>query len=142
MKYLKVTIVAFLVTASLAAISANASGHRTYINVQLPKFAKTVTYGPEVKDDYGYQWYKSNGTVDMLTSADVNVVVKKSNPNYGTSAGLVIKKDEIKTWGNTAVNTFPSNAYEIIMRREKSAISKASHTGSWLLDEKYVEAVS
>ncbi len=78
----------------------------------------------------------------MLTSGEVRVVVKTSNSDYGTSADLALAKNEIKTWGNTVVNTFPSNKYEITMRREKSAISKASHTGSWLLDEKYVEAVS
>lgn len=55
MKYLKITIAAFLITASLSAISANASGHMTYLNVQLPKFAKNVTYVPETKNDHGYQ---------------------------------------------------------------------------------------
>lgn len=137
MKYIKITIVLFMISLTFSLVTTFAiPGFSSVSGISLPVFGGTVEAATNTKSTNSAQYYRSFGTIDMLTSAEVNVKVKTSG-STGETAYITLAKNDLKNWGSSAVNIF-TGSYTLIARREKSAITTATHSGSWYLDENKV----
>ncbi len=137
MKYLKWTSIAFIISCvfSSAVAVAYRNGYQSIVGVTLPRWGGEITASTQTKEYDGEQYYRSSGTVDNTTSAMVNVKAKTKSSN-GTTGFITLSKNETKSWGSNAINVFAGESYDLILRREKGAITTASHSGGWYLDNR------
>lgn len=135
MKYLKITLGIFVVTLLFSLVSANAmEGFRSVSGIKLPTFGGTVEASTATKTEDNVQTYRSTGTIDNLTSADVNVKVKTKENGQDMSSYLTLGRSQAAHWNGEHDANFTKGTYTLVLRREKSAVTTASHSGSWFLD--------
>ena len=82
------------------------------------------------------EYYHSSGAVDNLTSAIVNIKAQTVGDELGKSGFITVGQNETETWGESAINIFNDEVYTLQLRREKSAVTTANHSGSWYIDDR------
>ena len=137
MKYLKYTILAFSVSCVFSALASFAynKGYQSIVGITFPTFGYTVEAYTHIKEIDSPQYYYSSGAVDNLTSAIVNIKAQTSSDS-GKSSFITVKQNETGTWGSNSINIFSGDEYTLLLRREKSAVTTASHSGSWYIDDR------
>lgn len=136
-KYLKYTILAFAISCMFSALTSFAynNGYQSIVGITLPTWGNEVAAYTHDKERESYQYYYSGGAVDNLTSATVNIKARTKSSDNIYSSYITVSKNETKTWGDS-VNMFAGDTYTLLLRREKSAISTASHSGGWYIDDR------
>lgn len=141
MKYLKATAILFIITLILSTITASATdGFSSVVGVTLPTLGGEVDATTGYKTELGKQYYKSNGTVDMLTSKYVNIKVKTRNTSNVESTWLTLGRLDTAYWEE--VENYNTGSYTLVARRENWALSEAKHSGSWYLNQSLYELVN
>lgn len=138
MKYLKYTVLAFSVSCIFSAMTSFAynKGFQSIVGITLPTFGNTVDAYTHEKEILSPQYYHSSGAVDNLTSAIVNIKAQTVGDELGKSGFITVGQNETETWGESAINIFNDEVYTLQLRREKSAVTTASHSGSWYIDDR------
>ena len=135
MKYLKATLCIFVVTLVLSLVSASAiDGFRSVSGIKLPTFGGTVEAATAYKSEDNVQTYYSVGTIDSLTSADINVKAKTQQGGDDVSDYITLGRGQSGQWTGKRDGNFTRGTYTLVLRREKSSVTTASHSGSWYLD--------
>lgn len=141
MKYLKISFAVCILAVAASTISTYAmDGYASVVGVTLPKFGNETDATSAYKTELGRQYYKSFGTIDMLTGAKVNIKVKTRNSSGVLSSWLTLGENEAKYWDE--VQNYNTGSYTLVARREKSAISDAKHSGAWYLNKNLYDRVN
>lgn len=141
MKYLKYSFIVCILAIAISAISTYAmDGYASVVGVTLPKFGGETDATSAYKTELGRQYYKSFGTIDMLTSAKVNIKVRTRNDSKVLSSWLTLGENESKYWDEG--QNYNTGSYTLVARRENAAISEAKHSGAWYLNKNLYDRVN
>ncbi len=135
MKYLKISIAAFMVAFICAAVGIKAYAYHGYTGISLPILKGTTTKGPQTKTQTGLQYYENTGTINQCTGNENGVQVAVQSEAGGTSAWLVLASaGQTGSWANNSKSTV-IRSYNIKMKNNTSSPCTASHSGIWYLDK-------
>lgn len=130
MKYLKMSIIMFLLTFVFTSVTTSASDYQVYASVTLPAFKKEVEKGPKSKTIKGEQKYYNEYTINSCTGNNnvVGVRVWSELKGYSDDASVSV--------GSTA--SIPYNdksnridAYKLYLKNNTYSICEANHGGIW-----------
>lgn len=108
---------------------ANAS-YLGIIGIELKSFGNVVKTSYKNKTAKSIQYYWSSGTVNKLTSNQIDMQVRTDSPEWGTSTYKTVSKNETVNWGGSNVNIF-TGTYRLQMKTKKSTPLGAYHSGGW-----------
>ena len=127
----------FAIACLVSFVNAYAynSGFQSVVGVKLPALGGEIRPYTIKKEKMGPQYYVSTGTIDSLTAKYADVKVKLESA-LGTTKPLVLAFDEHDCWDEDKA-IFDGFDYTIVIRRNKSSITTATHSGSWYLDDRF-----
>lgn len=132
MKYIKYTLLLFVLSFALSAINAKAAdGYRFIHNINLPKLWGEVEIGgtdKTRKTKVSYQYYEN-----YYTSAH-KVEARTYSVEYSNSKRIGVAVDSSNTWGEN-VNMYTGD-YSIKLRNSSFTVSGVTY-GTWFLHEDY-----
>lgn len=140
MKYLKISLVAFIATFVFAGVGVNAkNAFYGYAGISLPAFKGTVSKGPHTKTETGLQYYENTGTINSVTGNEngiqVRVISEGNTEEPIKSDWLVLAQaGQSGSWAKNSKTTV-KRAYNIEMKNNTTSIYSASHSGTWYLDK-------
>lgn len=131
MKYLKLSIIAFVLTTLLSTmiVQANVKG---YANVTIPRFSGQVTVGTATKDYYGAQQFEKTTCKDKVSGNEMAIQVQTYCVNYGTYVPYVdAPKGVLITISSS--NHLDAVTYSLNAKAKNSFITEGSLYGTWVL---------
>lgn len=135
MKYLKVSLFAFIVTFAISAFAVKAVGnYQAYIGINLPALHSEVMLGPETKTENNVQHYYNGGTVNSCTGNENNVSSAVKRSGVSKSDFITISRYSNAAWPNNNKSNVAA-AYNLYVKNPTTTPCSANHSGTWYLDK-------
>lgn len=135
MKYLKCSILIFVVALICSSFGVGASQIYHYANITIPRFKGTWVSPEHIKQTSSYQYAKKTGCVDDV-SGDGRVIIGKTYKKTGSGPANSSWKEVTYSgvnWGTE--NNYIYDTYSLWLQSNKSLATTASFTGSWTVDQ-------
>lgn len=142
MKYLKYSLLAFIVTFFCSFVYVNAAGtYKAYAGIEIPALKGDLRKGPHTKTERNIQHYNNTGTINLCNGNENGIQVRVYSEADGYSAWLTVAgANQNGAWANSSVSTTP-RAYNLYLQNNTNSVCKASHSGTWYLDKSAYDLV-
>lgn len=132
MKYLKGTLIAFIVTAAFCTCSVSAAQY-SMANVSIPNLKGIATTEKVNKDNFSPQTFDLTACTDSVTGQELGAQVRTYSVNYGGYTDFVTAKKGKKVTISSSKHTNPGT-YKLNVRANTSSLFSAKLFGTWVLD--------
>lgn len=132
MKYLKGTLIAFVVTVVFCTVSVSAAQY-SMANVSIPSLKGIATTEKVNKDNFSPQKFDLTACTDSVTGKELGAEVRTYSVNYGGYTSFVTAKKGKKVTISSSKHTNPGT-YKLNVRANTSSLFNAKLFGTWVLD--------